>query len=139
MDLPRLDHQVHRAIHRAGVQSLAGAVQRGDGAAEDLFRVGFGFVVGFHRLADIDRAAGDALRQLDLHLRVAAHAQGTAEAIDGGLTDLGRLGQGRDGVARGLPGILQDDLGDLAFRAVEFADAVLDGLQQGAGTIHENS
>ncbi len=66
MDLACLDHQIHRVADRLRVDRLASAVQRGDGAAEDLPSVGFGPVIGFHCLADVGRATGQALRQLDL-------------------------------------------------------------------------
>ncbi|MNN04748.1 hypothetical protein D3C81_1174790 [compost metagenome] len=36
VDLPGLDQQVHGAVDGARVEQLVGAVQRGDGAAEDL-------------------------------------------------------------------------------------------------------
>ncbi|MCY1428806.1 hypothetical protein D9M71_447030 [compost metagenome] len=130
MDLPGLDQQVDGAVDDARVEQLVGAVQRGDGAAEDLPRVRLGAVVLGHRLGDEGGAAGQALRQLDLQLRIAAHAERAAEAVHRRFADRRRLGQRGDAEAGRLLRIAQDHFGDFAFRLVELLQAGLDLLQQ---------
>ncbi|MCY1417789.1 hypothetical protein D9M71_333300 [compost metagenome] len=130
VNLPGLDQQVHGAVDGARVEQLVGAVQRGDGAAEDLPRIGFGAVVLGHRLGDEGGAAGQALRQLDLQFRVAAHAERAAEAVHRRLADGRRLGQRGDAEARGLLRVLQYHFGDLAFGLVQLVQAGLQLLQQ---------
>ncbi|MNG11720.1 hypothetical protein D3C84_952810 [compost metagenome] len=88
VDLPRLDQQIDGAADQVRVQRLQGTVQRGDGAAEDLFCIGFRIVIGLDRAADIRRATGQALGQLKLEFRVAVDAERTAKAVDRRLADL---------------------------------------------------
>ncbi len=75
VDLPGLDQQVHGLADQVRVQGLAGAVQGGDGTAKDLLRVGLRVIIGLHGAADISRATGQALRQLQFEFRVTAHAE----------------------------------------------------------------
>ncbi len=130
VDLPGLDQQVHGAVDDAWVEQLVGAVEGGDGVAEDLPRIGFRPVVLGYRLGYEGSAAGQALGQLDLQFRIAAHAEGATEAVHRRFADRCRLGQGGDAEAGGLLRVLQDDLGDFALRLVQFVQAALDLLQQ---------
>ena len=138
VDLAGLDHQVHGAADQLRIEALAGAVQRGDGRAEDLACVFRRAVVGLYRLADIGGAAGQALRQLHLQFRVAADAERAAEAIHRRLADLCGLRQGGDAEAGGLLRVAQDDFGHLALGLVEVFDATLDLLEQVVYAVHDD-
>ncbi|MCY1426210.1 hypothetical protein D9M71_420260 [compost metagenome] len=129
VDLPGLDQQVDGAADQVRVQCLAGAVQRGDGAAEDLLGIGLRIVIGLHRAADVRGATGQALGQLQLELGVAADAERTAETVDRRFADRGGLGEGGDAEAGGLLRVEQDHLGDFAFGLVQLFKAILDLLQ----------
>ncbi len=75
VNLPRLNQQVDRFADQVGIKHLAHAVEGRDGAAENLAGVGFRVVIGFHRAADVGGAAGQALGQLQLQLRIAADVE----------------------------------------------------------------
>ncbi|MNC22357.1 hypothetical protein D3C75_703560 [compost metagenome] len=136
VDLPGLDHHVHGAADLLRVQLLAGAVERGDGTGEDLLGVGGRVVVSLHRAADVGGAAGQALRQLQLELGVAADAERAAEAVDGRFADLGRLGQRSNAETGGLLRVEQDDFGDFAFGLVQLVEASLDLFQEVSHAVH---
>ncbi|MDT4842530.1 hypothetical protein FQZ97_764380 [compost metagenome] len=139
VDLPGLDQQVDGAADQLRVEALQGAVQGGDGAAEDLPGVGLGAVVGGDRLAHVGGAAGQALGQLHLQFRVAVDAEGAAEAVHRRLADLRRLGQRGNAVAGGLLRVAQYHFGDLALGLVELVEAVLDLFQQVVHAVHLGS
>ena len=130
MDLPSLDHHVHGAADLLRVERLAGAVERCDGAAEDLLGVGGRVIVGLHRAADISGAAGQALGQLELEFGVATDTEGAAETVDRRFADLGGLGKRGDAEAGGLLRVEQDDFGDFAFGLVQLVEASLDLLRR---------
>jgi len=136
VDLPGLDHQVDGSADQLRIEALAGAVQRGDGRAENLARVFRRAVVGLHCLADVGGAAGQALRQLHLQFRIAADAERATEAIHCRFADLRGLRQGGDAEAGRLLRIAQDHLGDLALGLVEVFDAALDLLEQVVYAVH---
>ncbi len=129
MDLPGLDQQIDGAADQVRVERLASTVQRSNGAAENLLCVSLGIVVGFHCAADVSRAAGQALGQLQLEFGVAADAKRTAEAVDGRFTDRSGLGEGGDTEAGGLLWVEQDYFGDFAFGLVQLFKATLDLFQ----------
>ncbi|MOA19765.1 hypothetical protein D3C78_1401700 [compost metagenome] len=136
MDLPGLDQHVDGAADQLRIQLLAGTVQRGNGAAEDLLGVGRRIIVGLHCPADVGSAAGQALRQLQLELGVAADAERAAEAVYRRLADLGSLGQGGNAETSGLLGVEQDDFGDFALSLVQLFEAALDLLQEVSHAVH---
>jgi membrane protease subunit (stomatin/prohibitin family) len=129
VDLSGLDQQVDGAADQVRIESLASAVEGRDGAAEDLLGVGLGIIVGFYRAADIRRAAGQALRQLQLEFGVAADAERTAETVDRRFADRCGLGEGGDTEPGGLLWVEQDHLGDFAFGLVQLFKAILDLFQ----------
>ncbi|MNE16323.1 hypothetical protein D3C80_1092650 [compost metagenome] len=136
VDLPGLDQHVDGAADQLRIQLLAGTVQRGNGAAEDLLGVGRRIIVGLHCPADVGSAAGQALRQLQLELGVAADAERAAEAVDGRFADLGRLGQRSNAETGGLLRVEQDDFGDFALSLVQLFEAALDLLQEISHAVH---
>ncbi|MNZ61888.1 hypothetical protein D3C78_799910 [compost metagenome] len=136
VDLPGLDHHVHGAADLLRVKLLAGTVERGDGTGKDLLGVGCRIVIGLDGAADIGRATGQALRQLQLELGVTADAERTAEAVDGRFADLGRLGQCGNAETGGLLRVEQDDFGDFAFGLVQLVEASLDLLQEVSHAVH---
>ncbi|MNN88542.1 hypothetical protein D3C81_2062430 [compost metagenome] len=75
MDLPGLDQQIDGAADQVRVEGLASTVQRRNGAAEDLLRVGLGIIVGLNSTADVSSAAGQTLGQLQLEFGIAADAE----------------------------------------------------------------
>ena len=75
MNLTRLNHQVDRMADRLGVDRLAGAVERRDGAAKNLSRIGLWSVIGLYGPADIGRATGETLCQLDFQSGVTGRTE----------------------------------------------------------------
>jgi hypothetical protein len=134
--MPGLDQQVDGLADQVRVQGLAGAVEGGDGTAEDFLCVGFGVVVGLYRAADVRGAAGQALGQLQLEFRVAADAERAAEAVHGRFADRGGLGQRGDAEAGRLLWVEQDDLGDFTFGLVQIFKATLDLFQEVSHAVH---
>jgi hypothetical protein len=105
-------------------------------ALPKILRVGLRVVVGLHRAADVRRAAGQALRQLQLEFRVAADTERTAETVDRRFADRGGLGEGGDAEAGGLLRVEQDHLGDFAFGLVQLFEATLDLFQEISHAVH---
>ena len=139
VDLPGLDQQVNGAADQLRVEALAGAVEGGDGTAEDLPGIGLGAVVGFHRAAHVGGAAGQALGQLHFQFWVAVDAERAAEAIDCRLADLRGLGQRGNAEAGGFLRAAQNHFGNLAFGLAQPFEAVLDLLQKISHAVHLSS
>src|SRR5690606_21748987 len=108
MNLPRLDHQVHGMADDLWIDGAAGAVERGDGAAENLAGVSLRTIVGFDCTADVSRTTGQTLRQLKFERRVTGDAERTAKPVYRRLADLGCLSERGNAVASGLLRIAQD-------------------------------
>ena len=121
-DLAGLGKMIDDALDPLRVDLAASLVQCGDGRADDLVGIGCRIVVALHAAADVGRAACQTLGQLDLEVRIAFGFEIATEAVDRGFAHRGSLCQSGYAHANCRVGVLQDDVGDLAFRAIEVVD-----------------